>query len=198
MPASVKTSRGTPPRSRTWRPRIVVLVLAALAVAGFGVTGLVDTWTAPPTVVHEGNLDGMHARIAEASWVNLADMAKGMASGMPMNKMANMPKDGDGRVEVKVNVTNPTDQTRLFLAAEEFALRAERGGKRWIPSSDTFGDLPRLAPRNAVNGILYFDMPPADLKDTMVWLEWTREGGTAALNVPLSGSGDGMDHSNDK
>jgi hypothetical protein len=180
------------------RVRIVVVVLVAAAAATFGVIRLIDGWTVPSSVGHEGNLGGLHARIDNASWVDLADMAKGMAPGMPMNQMQNMPKDGDGRVEVKVTVVNATAQTRQFLAAEEFSLRADKGGRRWTPSADTFGDLPRLPPRNAVKGILFFDMPPDELKDTPVWLEWSRDGATAGLSVSLSGSGAGMDHSGDK
>ncbi|HEX6358193.1 hypothetical protein [Actinophytocola sp.] len=189
MPAMVKAE--TKPRAG-----IVVLVLVAVAAATFGIVQLVDTWTAPASVGHEGTLDGLHTRIDKAGWVDLEDMAKGMAPGMPMNQMQGMPDEGDGRVEVKVTVVNATSQTHQFLAAEEFALRAEKGDKRWTPSADTFGDLPRLAPRNAVSGLLFFDMPPDEVKDTTVWLEWKRDGGSAALSVSLSGTGGGMmDHS---
>jgi hypothetical protein len=188
MPAMVKAE--TKPRAG-----IVVLVLVALAAATFGVVRLIDTWTAPPPMGHDGTLDGLHTRIEKAGWVDLDDMADSMAPGMPMNKMQGMPEDGDGRVEIKVTVVNSTSQTHQFLAAEEFVLRADKGDKRWTPSADTFGDLPRLAPRNAVSGLLFFDMPPDELKDTAVWLEWERDGTSAALSVSLSGSGGGMDHS---
>src|SRR5262245_5522745 len=159
------------------RLRTVIIVAAAAAVATVGVVRLGATPDAP-TVAAAATVDSLTAQVAEVEWSamdhDMSDDAPGYQ--MPPQMMPGMPENGDERLAVSVLVVNTGAETRLLSPGEEFSLRAGKAGKRWTPHSDTFGDLPRLAPRNAVTGLLYFDLQPAELTGAPAWIEWTHDG----------------------
>jgi hypothetical protein len=92
-------------------------------------------------------------------------------------------------------VVNTSDDTRPLRPGDEFALHAGTEGKRWAPHSNTFGDLPRLAPHNVVEGVLFFDLPPAQLTDATAWVEWTHADSANRLTIPMDGVSSGPTHS---
>lgn len=167
--------------------RIVVVAVAASAVATVGVVRLVAPPDAPG-VADKATVDSLTARVAVAEWTSMDHDMSGNATGyqMPPAMMPGMPADGDQRLAVSVSVVNTGDETRLLRPNGEFVLRAGRTDGRWTPHSDTFGDLPRLAPHNAVTGTLFFDVPPAKF-GSPAWIEWTHDDTTSRLTIPLDG-----------
>jgi hypothetical protein len=174
--------------------KIVLVVLAALAVATVGIVRLAT----PPaaSAADEATVDSLTAQVTSAGWTTMDHDMSGDAPGyqMPPAMMPGMPENGDQRLAVAVTVVNTSNGTRPLRPGEEFALRAGEEGRQWAPHSDTFGDLPRLAGRNAVNGILFFDLP-ADELVAPAWIEWTHSGTTSRLTIPMDGMRDHPGHS---
>jgi hypothetical protein len=176
--------------------RVVIVVVAAFGAGIIGVTRLTATPDSPATT-EQATVDNMIAQVTAADWTNMEhDMAKD-APGytMPPAMMPGMPEDGDQRLAITVTVVNTSDGTRPFRPDEEFTLRAGGAGEVRTSHSDTFGDLPRLAPHNAVKGILFFDLPPEELTDSPVWLEWTHGDATHRLIIPMDGVSAPPNHS---
>jgi hypothetical protein len=164
--------------------------VAALGVAIFGVVRLVAAFSAdqlgPLTAV--AHVDGLDSQVTAASWVQMDhDMAPD-APGyqMPPAMMPGMPQGDDQRLAVYISVANTSADTRPLEPDLEFTLHSS--AKQWSAQTGTFGELPRLAPRNAVNGVLFFDLPPADLVDSSSWLEWNHDGTSSRLVLPLNGA----------
>jgi hypothetical protein len=170
------------------RVRILLVVLAALGVAIFGAGQLVAALTAPPPATGVANVDGLTSRVTTAGWIQMDHDMSANAPGyqMPPAMMPGMPQGDDQRLAVTISVVNTTDDTRPLRPADEFTLHG-KDGKQWFPQSGSFGDLPRLAARNAVDGVLFFDLPPADL-DGSSWLEWSHGGTKTRLIVPVDGA----------
>jgi len=179
------------------RTRIIIVLLAALAVTAFGVTRLFAAQSGAVEVSQVGNLDGLTAQVTTAGWVEMDHDMSGNAPGyqMPPAMMPGMPEQGQERIEVKLTIANVTDGTRPLRAGEEFTLHAAKGDKSWTAHSHTFGELPRLAGRHAVSGVLYFDLPPADVADSTTWIEWSHGGSSTRLFVPLNGAAPEHQHS---
>ena len=106
---------------------------------------------------------------------------------MPPAMMPGMPDQGKERLLVQVAVSNDSNDTRPLRPGQEFTLHAGKDGTAIKPQSDSFGELPRLAAHNAVNGVIYFDLPPADLTASPAWIEWAHGGTTTRLSLPLNG-----------
>jgi hypothetical protein len=177
------------------RLRTVIVVLAASTVTTVGVVRLVASPDAPD-VADKATVDSLTARVAVAEWTSMDHDMSSDAPGyqMPPAMMPGMPENGDQRLAVAISVVNTSDETRLLRPDEEFVLRAGTGSGRWAPHSDTFGDLPRLAPHNAVTGTLFFDVPPAEF-GSPAWIEWAHDGTTNRLTIPLDGVGAPPSHS---
>ncbi|HET9144269.1 MAG TPA: hypothetical protein VFO68_33245 [Actinophytocola sp.] len=177
------------------RTRIVIVLLAAMAVTAFGITRLFAE-TGATEVTRVGTLDGLSAEVTTAGWVEMDHDMSGNAPGyqMPPAMMPGMPDQGDQRIAVKLTVANTTAGTRQLRAGEEFTLHSAKDGKSWTPHSHTFGELPRLAGRNVISGVLYFDLPPADVADSATWIEWSHGDGSTRLFVPLNGAEPGHQH----
>jgi len=178
------------------RMRVVLVVLAALAVATFGVVWL-SAAPAPSVTASQATVDNLTAQVTAAGWTNMDHDMSGDAPGyqMPPAMMPGMPEKGEQRLAISVSVVNTSDGTRPLRPGEEFTLHAGKDGRQWARSSDTFGDLPRLAPRSAVNGVLFFDLPPAELTGSPAWLEWTHGDTTSRLIIPMDGVRSGPTHS---
>lgn len=176
--------------------RIFIIVLAALAVATYGVLRL----TAPSDAAPESDsatVDSITAQVLSAGWADMDHDMSGDAPGyqMPPAMMPGMPENGDQRLGVALTVVNTSAETRPLRPTEEFVLRASKDDKQWTPRTDTFGDLPRLASGNAVKGVLYFDLPPTALTDSAAWIEWTHGDTANRLMLPLDGVRGGPGHS---
>jgi len=171
---------------------MTVVVVVALAVAALVVGRMIAASLAPQpsTATRLAALAGMTAQVSQAGWVQMDHDMSPDAPGyqMPPAMMPGMPTGDEQRLSVTVTMVNASDRTLPLLPFKEFALHAGENGKKWSPHSDTFGDLPRLAPHNAITGVLFFDLPPQDLVDSVQWLEWTHDGAAARLTVPLDGA----------
>lgn len=179
--------------------RILLLsvLLVAASVAVFGISKLIST-AAPVSSSEEATIDGLTAEVTTAGWTTMDhDMSGGDSSGfqMPPAMMPGMPENDDQRLAVTVTVTNTGDGTRPLRPGTEFALRAGEAGQPHAPHSHTFGELPRLAAHNAVTGVLFFDLSPAELADSTIWVEWTHGDATGRLTIPRDGVGAGPGHS---
>ncbi|HEV2783746.1 MAG TPA: hypothetical protein VGX25_30535 [Actinophytocola sp.] len=180
------------------RARILVMLVAAVGLAVFGVSRFLAALDTPPAAGEVASVDGLTAAVTTASWTKMDhDMSSNAAPGfqMPPAMMPNMPQGDDQRLALSVTVTNTSGDTRPIRATEEFTLRAGKDGRQWTPTADTFGDLPRLAPRNAVTGVLFFDLPPAELAAGPAWVEWSHGDATTRLTIPLDGVNAGPGHS---
>lgn len=177
------------------RARVVVVVVAAFAVAAVGVARLAASLAEPATVSVQATVDDLTSRVSKAGWADMdhdmADDAPGYQ--MPPAMMPGMPENGDERLSIAVTVVNTSGDTRLLRPDKEFALRAD--GRRLTPHSDTFGDLPRLAGHNAVQGTLFFDLKPAELTSAPAYIEWTHDGTASRLTIPMDGVRSGPTHS---
>lgn len=178
------------------RIRIVILVLAALAMAAFGIVRLVDSLRPELQATAVGHLDNLNVEVTTAGWVDMDHDMSANAKGyqMPPQMMPGMPEQGKERLAVSVTVTNTGNDTRPVKPIDEFALHATKDGQLITPHSDSFGELPRLAPHNAVKGVLFFDLPPGDMVDSATWLEWQHAGTRARISVPMNGSGPAHQH----
>lgn len=179
--------------------RTVAVVVAAAAVAVVGVLRLVAApdSSAAAAVTDQGTVDSMVTQVTAAEWTGMDGMDHdGPGYQMPPAMMPGMPEDGDQRLSVSLTVTNTGDTTRPLRPAEEFVLFAGTESGQYPVHTDTFGELPRLPPNNAVKGILYFDLPPENLEPP-AWIEWTHGDTAIRLTVPMDGLGDVPSHSHD-
>lgn len=176
------------------RTKIVLVALSALAVATVGVVRLATPPDASAT--DEATVDSLTAQVTTANWTSMDHDASEDTTGyqMPAQMMPGMPEDGEQRLAVAVTVVNTSGDTRQLRPDKEFALHAGQDSRQWAPHSDTFGDLPRLAGRNAVNGIIFFDLPTNELT-APAWIEWTHSGTTSRLTIPMDGVGEPQEHS---
>nr|WP_198151612.1 DUF4352 domain-containing protein [Kibdelosporangium sp. MJ126-NF4] len=161
--------------------------MAASVLAFFGVRAFFGTMReSAAEVVSSATIDGLTASVGQAGWVVMDHDMSGTAPGyqMPPAMMPGMPAEGNQRVAVTVTVVNTTDETRPMKPDAEFFLRTESAGDPVTAHSDTFGELPRLAPGSAVNGVLYYDLPP----HSSLWIEWRHEGATARLAMGVAPS----------
>ena len=178
------------------RVRVVIVVLAALSVAIFGVVRLVDSLRPEAQASPVGRLDNLSVQVVTAGWVAMDHDMSANAPGyqMPPQMMPGMPEEGKQRLALSLTVSNTGNDTRPMRPIEEFALHATKDGTLLPPHSDTFGELPRLAPQHAVTGVLFFDLPPDDVVDSSTWLEWSHGGTRARISVPMNGTGSGPAH----
>jgi hypothetical protein len=174
----------------------MLVVLAALAVAVLGVTRLIGSLSAEAPAGQVGSLNGLTAQVTTVGWVAMDHDMSTTAPGyqMPPAMMPGMPEQGKERLSVTVTVTNTSAGTRPVVPRDEFALHATKDGALIAPHSDTFGELPRLAPQNAVTGALFFDLPPGDVADSAAWIEWSHSGTSTKFAVPLNTAGSGPAH----
>ncbi|HEU5475936.1 MAG TPA: hypothetical protein VFV67_35370 [Actinophytocola sp.] len=180
------------------RTRIVLVVLAALALA---VVGGVQLFAAPNSepMVEAGpvaTMDSLTTQVETATWTEMDHDMSGTTPGyqMPAGMMPGMPEGDDQRLAVQVTVTNTSSGTRPMRPAEEFTLRAGKDGRSIPAQTDTFSELPRLPAGNAVKGILFFDLPPADLAES-AWIEWKRGDKITRLALPMDTASGGHGHS---
>jgi hypothetical protein len=179
---------------RMIRSSALLMVLAA-AVAVVGVTEAVNLLRAPAVVapVRAATFGGLTAQVNGAGWLDMNHSAPLSGFQMPAAMMPGMPTGDDQRLAVRITVENASDGTRALHPSAEFTLRTA-GGKHWTAVSTSFADLPRLGSGNAVDGSLYFDLPPADLTTDPFWLDWAHPDGHQQLAVPVAGAAPAHQH----
>lgn len=172
--------------------------VGALAIAAVGMVLLVGYLTAPAagrdSARMNATLDGMAAQIGVAGWSSADHVmpipSPGAPPGyqMPPQMMPGMPTGDDARLSVPVVLRNTTSRGLGFDIKGEFSLRGGQEAQPRTPRTDTFGELDRLGPGSAVNGVLYFDAKPPAANDPPLYLEWERAGHIVQLTVNLNGS----------
>jgi hypothetical protein len=111
---------------------------------------------------------------------------------MPAQMMPGAPVGDDMRLGVPLTLVNTSEDARQFNLLDEFFLAGGRNKAARPLHSDTFGQLARLAPGSAVDGVLYFDTEVPSPSDPPLYLGWRRDGAEARIAVPLMG--DRPDH----
>lgn len=162
------------------------LVVAVLAVLGAVVGGglLVRDRVGEP-LPEAATLGGLTARLHDAGWLSM-EMHQNSQGGyqMPAQMMPGAPAGDELRLGVPLTLVNTSREARAFKLVDEFFLA---GGRITTPrglQSDTFGPLPRLAPGNAVDGVMYFDTIVPGESDPPLYLLWKRGGETVRLAIP--------------
>lgn len=174
----------------------VVTVALASAVAGAFFT--LRTLVMPEVTAQIGDtlaLDHVQLTVATASWIaehkhtddtneislvpaevdgQVIDAASGYA--MPAAMMPGMPEEGLRRLRMVVTLANASDRTQTVTAADFTITAAD--GQSWQPLANSSFRSQHLAPGQAVEGVLFADIP-ADTPDLSV--TWTRSVGKVRL-----------------
>jgi hypothetical protein len=142
-----------------------------------------------PTEPATDTVAGLSAALHTAGWLSMDAHTMDQQGGyqMPAQMMPGAPAGDQMRLGVPVTLRNTSGQPQRFNPAEEFALVGGVGGDPVLPHSDTFGQLTRLNPDSAVEGVLYFDTLVPTPTDPPLTLRWSRGGDTVSLTIPLGG-----------
>lgn len=179
------------------RPRMVLVLVAAIVVAVLGAGELAAMLRArsAPLATDTITLSGLTIRIDQVSWVAFdandpatTDPTAKDGYKMPAQMMPGMPADGEGRLNIGVTLSDQGGSARALNTNGEFFLGGGAGDKTQKLSGDTFGDLRRINPDNAVDGKLFFDLKPPGPKDPPLYLEWRRGGDLARLLLVPGGT----------
>lgn len=167
--------------------RAAWLVVAVLALLGAVVGGgllvrdrAAERLTGPVTV------DGLTARLHDAGWVSMDGHRTDNQGGyqMPAQMMPGAPSGDEMRLGVPLTLVNAGRQARGFSLVDEFFLGGGRNPAPRELHSDTFGQLPRLGPGSAVDGVIYFDTTVPNESDPPLYLLWKRGGASVQLAIP--------------
>ena len=170
------------------RTKWIAMLVAAVVIAGTGAVLTARRLAGTPSAMpNAATVDGLAATLDRAGWMSMDDGHHDNQGGyqMPAQMMPGAPTGDDRRFGIPLTLTNTDDEVRGFNLAAEFLLR---GGPQDVPRrlhSDTFGQLARLAPGSAVDGVLYFDTVVPGPSDAPLYLQWNRAGKTVALSIPL-------------
>lgn len=181
---------------RLLRLLVVTLALSIIAV-GVGVT--LRAVVMPEVTAQIGDtvtIDSVHLTIAAAGWVAehkhtddtneitlapvqttdgpVADASSGYA--MPAAMMPGMPEEGLRRLRMVVTLSNAGDRSQTVSVADFEIVAAD--GQRWQPLAIGSFRNQHLAPGQAVEGVLFADIP-ADTPD--LGIVWTRRAGKVRL-----------------
>jgi hypothetical protein len=169
-------------RAGTLLPAIVLAIAVVAALLGvFFVGRTLVTAPSSSTVVapgQEAGAGGLTLRVDESGW-----LAHDMAPGMSEMPMPGMPAETEQRLRLAFTLQNPGNGQRDFRP-DEFRLRSI-SGEVWEPAGSNFMDS-IVGPGQAMNGVLFFDVPETE---SGVYLVWTR--GEAEVQMPI---GDVPDH----
>lgn len=140
-----------PQTSSRTRTATIIFGLVALAAAG-GWALLIDAGRRMP--VRKATVDGIEMRLLDARWV-LDQMDHGDKFQKPASMMPGMPAFGNQRVTLSLQVTNRSDQSRVFRG-EEFQLVPEIGES--LPPIGAQVGRADLLPGQTLNTALHFDL----------------------------------------
>lgn len=185
-----------PTSSRRARPKFLLVLLAALLVAVVGAGELAAMLRArsAPIATDTATLGGLTIHLNRVEWVSfdsddptLMDPSATGGYQMPAQMMPDMPAEGDARLNLEITLEDRTGQARKLDTAGEFSLGGGKGDQSWKLQGDTFGDLGRLNPGNAVDGKLFFDLKAPAKDDPPLYLKWQRGGDTVRILLTPGG-----------
>jgi hypothetical protein len=171
------------------RRTIVAAVVGVLTVASLGFLAWQRLAGESGVAGTTATVDGITTDVREAGWVDF-DMGHVMDGQggfmMPDQMMPDAPSGDQVRLGVTVTLLNTTDGTQEFNLADEFTLTGGVEAEPQPISADSIGELPRLGPGAAVDGVLYFDIVAPAPEDPPLYLRWNRDGDTVLLEVPMT------------
>lgn len=170
------------------RRTYIAAAVALLTIASLGYLAW-NRFAAPSVATGtSATVDGVTTEVLDAAWVDF-DMGHVMDGQggfmMPSQMMPDAPSEGEVRLGVTVTLQNSNGATREFNLGDEFALAGGVESQPQPISADTIGELSRLGPGAAIDGVLYFDIAVPGADDPPLYLQWTRDGDTAKIEVPL-------------
>jgi len=170
----------------------VWLVIAIVALVGAVVGGrLLVRDRAEERLTGAVTLGGLTARLHDAGWLTMDGHTMNDQGGyqMPAQMMPGAPAGDEMRLGVPLTLVNTGPDVRRFNLADEFFLAGGRNNAPREAHSDTFGELPRLTPGSAVDGVIYFDTTVPGESDPPLYLLWKRDGASVQLAIPrISGT----------
>jgi hypothetical protein len=166
---------------------MIATLLTTVAGAGLLARDLAGAGSEPTSIA---TLGGLTVRLRAAGWaaMDTHDMDQQDGYQMPAQMMPGAPTGEDMRLGVTLSLDNTSGQARRFDLGTEFSLIGGTEDKACPLHSDTFGQLPRIEPGNAVDGVLYFDTTVPAAADPPLYLRWARDGHTARLAIPIGGA----------
>jgi hypothetical protein len=174
------------------RRTALATAIGLVTAASLGLLGW--QWLTGSTAVASGtsaSLGGLTTHVESAGWMEF-DMGHVMDGQggfmMPDAMMPGAPTGTDRRLGVNLTLSNTADGVREFSLPDEFTLTGGVASQPVPLVADTLGELPRLAPGSAVNAVLYFDLEVPGADDPPLYLQWTRNGDTIRIPVPIAGN----------
>jgi hypothetical protein len=169
--------------------RALLAAIALLTAASLTLLGWQWLGAAPVAAGTSASIGGMTTDVGQAGWINF-DMAHVMDGQggfmMPDAMMPGAPRGDDVRLGVPVTLSNTSSRTIEFNVLSEFTLTGGGLADPIKPVADTLGNLSRLGPGSALDGVLYFDLVPPEPDAPPLYLHWSRDGGRVQIAVPFS------------
>lgn len=169
--------------------RALLAAVALLTAASLTLLGLQWLGAAPVAAGTSATLGGLTTDIRYAGWVDF-DMGHVMDGQggfmMPDAMMPGAPRGDEVRLGIAVTLSNTNSRTEEFNPLEEFTMSGGQLDAPAAPVADTIGDLSRLGPGTAIDGLLYFDLAPPGPDDPPLHLRWSRGGNAVQIAVPFT------------
>jgi hypothetical protein len=171
------------------RRSIIAAVAGVLTVTSLAFLAWQRFAADPEVTGTSATVDGITTEVREVGWIDF-DMGHVMDGQggfmMPSQMMPDAPSGDQMRLGVTVTLVNTSDDTREFNVTDEFVLTGGLESEPRPISADSLGEIPRLGPGAAVDGVLYFDIVVPAPEDPPLYLRWTRDDDTVLLEVPLT------------
>lgn len=172
------------------RVRLWVALVACLVVAVVGAGEIARMISKGKEASQDGTavVSGVQVHVGNVDWVNFDHEDTGGGIPMPPQMMPGMPEEGEGRLAIELTVESADNDARALDIEQEFFLGSSDGMEPIDLKADSFGEVGRVNPGEAVHGSLYFDLPaPQDGDKPPYFLEWRRGGETVRLAVEPGG-----------
>ncbi len=182
----------TPARvSLAMSSKMIVYILVGFIVLATSLVGsalLTQRLWGQDTPPSGASLSGITAMVTDAGWLSMDAHSMDQQGGyqMPAQMMPGAPAGDEMRLGIRLTLHNTSRQAREFKPSTEFTLLGGPAGPR-AAHSDTFGNLTRINPGHAVDGIVYFDTTVPATSDQPLLLRWDRGGDQATLAISIGG-----------
>lgn len=175
---------------------LVLVAAVVVAVLGAGELAAMLRARSAPLATDTVTVSGMTISIVSVDWVSFDPMQDAppsdpsAASGyqMPAQMMPDMPGEGEARLNLEVTLSDRGGAAQALNTTGEFSLGGGGSDQNRKLQGDTFGELKRINPGNAVDGKLFFDLKPPAKGNPPLYLTWHRGGDTARLLLVPGGT----------
>lgn len=163
---------------------VALLTAASLTLLGWQLLG-----ATPVAAGTSASIGGLNTNVRSGGWIDF-DMGHVMDGQggfmMPDAMMPGAPSGGQVRLGVAVTLANTSSRTVEFNLLGEFTVTGGGLEQPSPPVANTVGDLSRLGPGSAIDGVLYFDIDPPAEDAAPIYLRWSRDGRTVQIPVPFT------------